>query len=90
MDMLRRWSQDYIWDWREEDPRLMRKRFRPAESNFLMLQLFATAFHGTQNMMLCGVLFDSEGLSGRAIKSHNILVFKHFSVSGVRPSQHLV
>lgn len=31
--------------------------------------------------MLHGALFDSEGPSRCAIKSHNIFVFKHFSVS---------
>lgn len=32
-------------------------------------------------MMLRGALFDSEGPSRCAIKSHNIFIFKHFSVS---------
>lgn len=40
--------------------------------------------------MLRGILLDSEGPCRRAMKSHNILFLKHFSVSGGLISQHLM
>ena len=86
-------ATNHIWEFRAE-----RAWTRPGRGPLQApdpAALFGSGFPRTQMMILRGALFDSEGPSRCAIKSHNIFIFKHFSVTellsvGVLIPQHLV